>query len=545
MVQARWGFFMGAPATAPAGAVPWLPWRMSQAQGLPALFPHAECLHTHISWVWLVGDHAYKAKRPVKLPFLDFATLAARRHFCAEELRLNRRTAPGLYLDLWAVCGPAHAPVLRPWAPDAPWPADGWEVLLRMHRFAQSALWQHRALAGALAPADADALATHVAHFHQALPPLAQAPARGTLHWARESLDGVARHPARPAWLTLQRVQALRERVEGALQALDGWRTQRLAQGWLREGHGDLHLGNLVNWQGGVVAFDALEFEPQLRCIDVMNDAAFAFMDLQAHGLPALAWRFLDGYLAHTGDYAGLRGLRAFAAYRALVRAKVALLSHAPPPIFARYWTLAERLASPVPSPHLVLTMGLSGSGKSTAAALAVEHLAAAGAQDGGLCTGAVRLRSDVERKRRLGLAPTSRPGHAGPASTLYSADTTRRTYQHVQAVAAELLGFGQSVVVDAACLRQAEREALRQVAAQAGARFTLLECLAPLETMHTRLAQRQAANTDPSDANATVLAQQTQWAEPVPTHWAPVHRQLVNNSSLNHLRQQVAAALG
>jgi len=517
---------------------------MDESHGLWALFSGAERQHTHISWVWLVGDWAYKAKRPVQLPFLDFSTLDARRHFCVEELRLNRRTAPGLYLDLWAVCGPASAPVLQPWAPDAAWPADGWEVLLRMRRFDQSALWQQRAQAATLTPGDADALAAHVASFHQGLPPLAQAPARDTSHWARESLDGVARHPARPAWLTLHRVQALRERVEGALLALASWRAQRVAQGWLREGHGDLHLGNLVDWQGRVVAFDALEFEPDLRAIDVMNDAAFAFMDLQAHGLPALAWRFLDGYLAQTGDYAGLRGLRAFATYRALVRAKVALLSDAPPEHFERYWTLAERLAAPLPTPQLVLTMGLSGSGKSSAAALAVEHLAMRGAQNGGPCTGAVRLRSDVERKRLLGLAPTDRPGNAVPVDTLYSPDTTRRTYQRLQALTTELLGFGQSVVVDAASLRQAERAALRQLAEQAGARFTLLECVAPAEAMQARLAQRQAANTDPSDATAAVLAQQVQWAEPVPADWAPVHRRVVNDGSLDDLRQQVATAM-
>jgi predicted kinase len=429
--------------------------------------------------------------------------------------------------------------------PGTPWPADGREVLLRMHRFAQSALWQHRAQAGTLALADADALAQHVAAFHLGLPPLTQAPARGTLHWVRESLDGVASHPARPAWLALQRVQALRPQLQAALQALAGWHAQRVAQGWLREAHGDLHLANLVDWQGSVVAFDALEFEPDLRCIDVMNDAAFAFMDLQAHGLPALAWRFLDGYLAHTGDYAGLRGLRAWASYRALVRAKVALLSDATAATLARYWTLAERLAAPPPTPRLVLTMGLSGSGKSTAAALAVECLATTGAQHGGPCTGAVRLRSDVERKRLLGLAPTHRPGPSVPATTLYSADTTQRTYQQLQDLSAELLGLGQSVVVDAASLRQAERDTLRHLAQQSGAHFTLLECVAPVDQMQARLAQRLATNTDPSDATPAVLAQQTTWAEPVPAHWAPVHRRIHNTGTLDNLRQQVAAALG
>jgi uncharacterized protein len=188
--------------------------------------------------------------------------------------------------------------------------------------------------------------------------------------------------------------------------------------------------------------------------------------------------------------------------------------------------------------------MGLSGSGKSTAATLAVEHLANMGAQNGGPCTGPVRLRADVERKRLLGLAPTERPSPVLPVTTLYSAASTQRTYQRLQALAAECLGFGQSVVVDAASLRQAERAALRALAEQAGAHFTLLECVAPPDAMQVRLHARQAANTDPSDATAAVLAQQTTWAEPVPAHWAPVHRRVHNAGSLDELRRQVAVAL-
>ena len=207
--------------------------------------------------------------------------------------------------------------------------------------------------------------------------------------------------------------------------------------------------------------------------------------------------------------------------------------------------TACKQIATLAEAHYVLMAPHVWGGPVITAAALAVQCLATTGAQHGGPCTGAVRLRSDVERKRLLGLAPTHRPGPSVPATALYSADTTQRTYQRLQDLAAELLGFGQSVVVDAASLRQAEREALRQLAAQAGAQFMLLECVAPVDQMQARLAQRQAANTDPSDATPAVLAQQTTWAEPVPAHWAPVHRRIHNTGTLDDLRLQVAAALG
>jgi predicted kinase len=287
-------------------------------------------------------------------------------------------------------------------------------------------------------------------------------------------------------------------------------------------------LGNLVLWRDGVVAFDAIEFEPALRCIDLMNDVAFAFMDLLACGQPELAWRFVNGYVERSGDFDGLVGLRAFAAYRALVRAKVALLSGQPQG-FLRYWPLAEVLAEQPRPPRLLLVMGLSGAGKSTLAAIAAELL------------GAIRLRSDVERKRLHGLAPTDR---SGPAQALYSAEATRRTYERLGELAQGLLAAGHSVVVDAALLRQGERAALRELAQRLGAPFLLLECVAAPERMEQRLQERAAAGTDASDADVEVMLRQRESAEPVPQAWAAEHRVLVNDASLQDLRAAAGSLL-
>ena len=485
--------------------------------------PGATRIDTHISTVWLAGDYAYKLKKPVRLAFLDFSTLEQRRHFLQEELRLNRRTAPGLYLDLLPVTGSAQAPALGGAGTPIEW-------VLRMRRFPAGALLSELAARGELQPGHVDALAAHVANFHRTLPalPASAAPLKDVVDWTRESLAEAACSPLRPPAIDLARVESLHERLLAMFAAQAGWRAQRLQAGFLRECHGDLHLGNLVLWRGEVLAFDAIEFEPALRCIDLMNDVAFAFMDLLAWGLPELAWRFINGYVERTGDFDGLLGLRAFAAYRALVRAKVALLSGQPQG-FLRYWPLAEVLAADPAPPRLLLVMGLSGTGKSTLAAMAAEQL------------GAIRLRSDVERKRLHGLAPTERPG---PELDLYGTQASRCTYARLGELASSLLAAGHSVVVDAALLRQSEREALRELAQRRSAQCLLLECVAAPEHMEQRLLARTAAGTDASDAGVEVMRRQRSFAEPVPSSWAAQHRVLLNDGSLADLRSALAGLL-
>ena len=490
---------------------------------LSSCLPGAVRIDTHISTVWLAGDHAYKLKKPVKLPFLDFSTRELRRAFLAEELRLNQRTAPDLYLDLLPVTGSVAAPQLGG-------PGEPIDWVLRMRRFPAGALLSECAERGELQPAQIDALAGHVAAFHCRLPPLppAAAPLKGVTAWTRECLDEIESNPLRPAALDRQRVGALREGLLALLGAQAAWRERRVRDGFLREGHGDLHLGNLVLWQGGVVAFDAIEFDPALRCIDLMNDAAFAFMDLLACGRSDLAWRFINGYVERSGDFDGLIGLRAFAAYRALVRAKVALLSGRPQDGL-RYASLAESLAAAPPPPRLLLVMGLSGSGKTTLAGLAAERIAA------------IRLRSDVERKRLHGLGPTERPA---PGLDLYGAEATRRTYARLGELAEGLLVAGHSVVVDAALLRQAEREALRVLARRLEVPFLLLECVADVRLMAQRLQVRSAAGNDASDAGVEVMQHQREFAEALPVDWAGECRVIRNEAGLEELRAALDAAL-
>ncbi|WP_052369122.1 AAA family ATPase [Serpentinimonas barnesii] len=517
------------------------------------------CIETHISRVLLHGERAYKVKKPLRLPFLDFSSPERRRWFGQEELRLNRRTAPEIYLGLrplsvdWATfCADPEA------ALDASHADTALDWVLCMHRFDADALLAEQARCGRLQPELIDALAAHVAGFHQSLPPLPPEalPQRDTLHWAQECVQALQQQPGLAPPQRAE-VQALGAALLAQLQARRPWMQQRATQGFARECHGDLHLGNLIEWEGGVRAFDALEFEPDLRAIDVLSDATFAFMDLLQYRQPELAWRFLNGYLDITGDFEGLRGLRAWAAYRALVRARVAWLNSASNgseaggkgsgegmgdadaqalALHERYCACAQALlAAPAP-PGLWLLMGLSGSGKSTVAQMLRDALVQQG-------RAALCLRSDLERKRLLGVAATARPSAAQQAHW-YSPALTQQTYARLQQAAQQGLQAGCSVLIDAASLRRHERQALRALAAQQQVPFYLWECRAGSTQAQRRLAVRQADNRDPSDADAAVRALQAGFFEPIDASEQAGHRLLHNDGDLAALQAQVRAAL-
>ena len=495
-------------------------------RGLAAADPREPpaVVRTHISTVILAGETAYKLKRPVRLPFLDFSLLSQRRFFLDEELRINRRTAPQLYLDVLPVTGPIEQPVIGGDGEPADW-------LLRMHRFEAEGEFAAMAHAGLLRAQHVEALAEHIAAFHGGLAPLTTEPPGGlppkdARQWTLENLDEIAVHPLRPAGCAAAEVAALRRDLDRAFDRAQGLIDRRRAQGFVRECHGDLHLGNVVLWRGEVLAFDAIEFDARLRCIDIVSDVAFTFMDLLAKGLRPLAWRFINTWAARTGDYEGLTLLRLYAAYRALVRAKVALLSGGDAQAFATDWTLAKDLARGPSRPRLVVTMGLSGSGKSTVARQLADEL------------GAVWLRSDVERKRLHGLAPAER---AAAGSALYSAEATRRTYARLGELAETLLAAGLPVVVDAACLRRHEREALRALAERLGVAFSLVACSAEPGRLRERILARQQAGTDPSDATPEVLALQQRVQEPLTPDERRHAVQVANGGPLQALEAQVA----
>ena len=469
---------------------------------------HVELLQTHISCVLLAGDYAYKIKKPVNLGFLDFSTLAARRHYCEEELRLNRRTAPALYLDIVAITGSAAAPRLGGDGPAI-------EYALRMRRFSQDALLDRMARRGALLPAHIDALARGIAAFHAQIARAGADEAFGSperiLAPALQNFEQMlSLAGTKPDIALLARLRDWSAREHAALA---GVFAARKRAGWVRECHGDLHLGNIALLDGVPTPFDGLEFSAELRWTDVMNEIAFLMMDLIDHSLPRLAFRFLNAYLEASGDYAGVRVLRFYLVYRALVRAKVACLRAHQPGIgageqstlaheYRRHLLLAEHLAGSA-HPALAIMHGLPGSGKTTSAQSLAEAL------------GAVRLRSDVERKRLHGLDAQARSG-SGLDAGLYAPAAGERTYARLAQLAREVLAARYPVIVDAAFLKRAQRERFAALARGAGAAFAIASCKASAQTLRARVAERERAAKDASEAGLAVLEHQLASAEPL-----------------------------
>ncbi len=489
---------------------------------LPGVGPFtgpAKRVETHISWILLAGERVLKLKKPLDMGFLDFSTLAQRREACEAELRLNRRTTPELYLGLVAVLGTPESPRLV-LADDLPAEAEGdvrdWAVLLR--RFAPEDLLAARAAQGGLTPAHIDTLAQQVAALHAQAEPVIQAHAGESWGTAAAMRAAVTDNFATLAPFvqgTAQAAQceALRQWSEVQGERLAGLMDQRRAQGWVREGHGDLHLGNLVLLDGQPRLFDAIEFNAAFRWTDTVYDMAFLVMDLQVRGQGLLAARFLDAYLAHTGDYDGLALLPYALAYRATVRAKVAALvcMQLPPeaqaPLradLARYLDYAMGLLQPRP-PVLWLATGVSGSGKSSQTQGLIE------------AQGIVRLKADVERKRLFGLDPLARSAAPTPVQGgIYSPEATEKTYARLEALARTVLQAGFAVLVDATCLQRAQRARFAALAKDLGVPLRLLAFDAPEAVLRERITRRAAEGTDPSDASLAVLESQLAKREPL-----------------------------
>ena len=478
----------------------------------PAAYDHpvaaVELLETHISWLLLTGEYAYKIKKPVDFGFLDFSTLAQRRHYCQEELRLNRRLAPALYLAVVAITGSPAAPRLSG-------PGSAIEYAVKMRQFSQESLMTRVLARGRLQPEQLDTLAGHIAAFHAqaecAGPDSPYGTAENVWQPVAQNFAQIRPHLSNPDQLA--RLQSLQEWSEAAYHRLRDTLAQRKAQGFIRECHGDLHLGNMVLLDGRITPFDCLEFNAGLRWIDVMSEVAFLTMDLHARGHPALAHRFLNRYCESSGDYSGLRLLRFYQVYRALVRAKVACLrltqsglneteAAATRRDAHRYLALAQDYTRSTPRP-LLITHGLSGSGKTHNTQDLVET------------HGAVRIRSDVERKRLFGLPPGAR-SHAGLDQGLYRPEASRRTYERLAALAQEVLEAGLPVIVDATFLKREQRAAFRALARRLGLPFIILDFQAPPALLRQRIKARAAAERDASEATVAVLERQLATAEPL-----------------------------
>ena len=472
----------------------------------PESYPHPvdriELIETHLSWVLLTGELAYKIKRPLDLGFADFSTLERRRHFCEEEVRLNRRYAPAIYLEVVAIRDTPSGPALQGDGPVI-------EYAVKMRQFPRDALASRMLEAGALSRDHVRSFAERVAAFHAraavagTVTPHGEPPGEpdAVLAAALENIDQLT-----GMQLPQEHQLKLHELRLWSQRHFAGLREAALARkvgGFVRECHGDLHLDNVALLDGTLTPFDGIEFNATLRWIDIASDVAFAVMDLAAHGRPVLAWEFLDAYLEQSGDYAGLEMLRFYMVYRALVRAKVAMLRDpAESRAFVRYLDLAQACARPGTAAVFIMH-GLSGSGKTTVAGALARAL------------GAIRIRSDVERKRLAGRSPLER-SRSEIGAGLYGEDATRATYARLQSLATRLIHAGLPVILDAGFLRLWQRDMMRNVAQEARVAFTIVSLRADEQTLRERIRARDAAGADASDADVPVLRHQIERQEPL-----------------------------
>lgn len=491
----------------------------------------------------LAGDYAYKLKKPVDLGFLDFSTLDRREHFCREEIRLNRRLAPEIYLDVVPVTGTPGQPRIGAAGTVLEW-------AVKMRAFPPDATLDREA---EISVEQIDAIADRVARFHGEIAAVPMESGFGTMAAVQA-----------PVVENFRQLRALLPAPDGLLAHLEAWSQaegQRLAghfaarreQGFIRECHGDLHLGNIA-WvagqekippnlpfaKGGMpLIFDGIEFNPGLRCIDVISEIAFLCMDLAHRGLMPLAWRFLNRYLEHTGDYAGLAALPYYLVYRALVRAKVSAIlttsrasqSDGDFSEAMSYLELAQRFTQR-PAPALLLMHGVSGSGKTWFSQHLLERLSA--------YVPTMRLRSDVERKRLFGLSALADSHVQG--ENIYSREASEQTLARLLELARTLLGAGFRVIVDATFIKRDWREPFRKLAEERALPWVIAALEVPSEVLRQRVLARQAGGRDASEAGIEVLDAQLAGVDPFGEDERPHVVRLSGDP--NHAVSQIQALL-
>ena len=463
----------------------------------PGAFDHpvenVELVETHISWLIFAGEFVYKLKKPLKLDFLDFSKLEQRRFYCEEEVRLNRPWAPEIYLDVVPVSIVDDQPLFGG-------PGSPVEWAVRMWRFDPERTLDRQLDAGMLSVDDVRQLANHVADRHEQAP-RAPASARArvlalaeTFMW--DNFDVLDGH------VDATLVGELRDWTRQELERRRAMLAKRFDDGYVRDCHGDLHLGNLVRLESGITTFDCIEFDEDLRQIDTMCDLGFLIMDFLARDREDLASQCLDRYLEVTGDYRGLAVLRLFVVYRSLVRAKVEVIrsqerGDAEASVLDllqadAHCELALRVAH-AEKPVLILMHGLSGTGKTWVSGRLLSALPA------------VRVRSDIERKRLFGIGETASTRSA-PGEGLYDEENNRLVYDHLVDVATSIIAAGYNAIVDAAFLREQERRRFVELGNDRGIATVIVDVTADRETVEARLGQREADGMDASEAGMAVL---------------------------------------
>ncbi|KHF24014.1 bifunctional aminoglycoside phosphotransferase/ATP-binding protein [Solemya velum gill symbiont] len=458
---------------------------------------------THISTVLVANGKAWKIKKPLDLGFLDFSTLERRKFCCEEELRLNGRLADDVYQRVTPICGSIDAPTL----------GTGGEVIeyaVEMREFPADALLadhQHLLTVEAM-----DAIAGQIADFQKEItsattggefgsPEAVLFPMQQNFDQVRQLIDDSDDHA---------RLDVLNNWTIAQHQRHESLLVSRLENGFVAEGHGDMHLGNIAVEDGRFIIFDGIEFNPNLCWIDKVNEIAFFMMDLDRNGHHDLSARFLNSWLIHTGDYEGLALLRFYQVYRAMVRTKIAAFRlaqeisdeerDAVTQAYREYLSLAESYIVDE-QPRLMITCGPSGSGKSVVARAVVAQL------------GAIQVASDVERKRLAGLAALE-SSNSEVDGGIYTSEMSQKTYQRLLQLSETIVKAGFIAVADATFLKHEYRDPFGELAGKLGVPFHILSMETGEEELVKRIEVRLARGDDPAEANVEVLRKQLESQE-------------------------------
>jgi uncharacterized protein len=485
----------------------------------PEFYPHTvqepvQLLQTHISYVLLTGEFAYKVKKPANFGFLDFSTLEKRHYFCQEELRLNRRLSPDLYLTVKAIAQEGDRYRFAEETEPSAIAESITEYAVQMRQFPQEGLFSHLFQAGKLTPELVRQLGVVVAEFHA----IAETNPEIRNYGSRTAVQRVDanNYSISKAFIgqsqTQQQYDETRSFTTRFFEHHADWFTQRQMDEKIRECHGDLHLNNVCYYQNTIRIFDCIEFTPDFRNIDVIYDAAFMVMDLEFQGRGDLANLFLNSYLEQTGDYWSAALLPLYLSMRAYIRANVNALALDDPAISEAdktnylqrskdYYRLAWRYAKRSPG-RLVMMSGLSGSGKSIVACQIAQQL------------NAIHIRSDAVRKRLAGISLKARGDQGGIANSgIYTPEMTQLTYERMLELGIFLAQQGWSVVLDAKYDRVNLRQAVLEAAQTAQIPIRIVQCTAPVKVLRDRLQRRIG---DVSDATADLLDIQIKADEPL-----------------------------
>lgn len=494
-----------------------------------SFYPHwtqdtIELIQTHTAYVLLTGDYAYKVKKPVNYGFLDYSTLAARKHFVGEELRLNRRTAPEIYLATVPIYQVGETFSLSG-------EGEPVEYAVKMKQFPAGSLFSDLLVQGQLTPALMEALAHQVAEFHQRAAVSDRIKSFGTVAQIRAAFE--QNYAQSKAYIgrgqtqqQLQETQAYTERLFADWQERF---QRRIDHNKIRECHGDLHLRNICLWQNRIFLFDCIEFNEAFRYVDTMYDVAFPVMDCDARGRADLGNIFLNTYLEDTGDWEGAELLPLYLSRQAYVRAKVTsfLLDDSAPDQTEKiqtqaqaYYTLAWRYTQRQPG-QLILMSGLSGAGKSTVARQLAQLI------------NAIHVRSDAVRKHLAGV-PLRQRGD----ESLYTPAMTEKTYGRLGNLGIHLAQLGYTVILDAKYDRTAARQAVLHQAQAANIPVSILVCHASEAVLRQRLQQRTG---DIADATVALLASQQAAAEPLNSEEQPLAIYLDTTADIEDRLQTIA----